>query len=243
MKFRDLEKAFDRVPREVVWWAMRKLGVEEWLVRAVKALYKNPRSCVRVNNKLGENFDVKVGVHQGSVLSPLLFIMILEALSREFRVGLPWELLYADDLVLVAESMEELEERFQGWKNGMESKGLCVNMNKTKIMISGIGEGAVVKSGKWPCGVCGKGVGSNSIMCSQCSCWIHKRCSGIRGRLTAVANFVCASCSVGGNRETVELHRVEFGGDSLECVNEFCYLGDMLSAGGGAESTVALSVE
>ena len=47
---------------------MRKLGVEEWLVRVVKALYKNSRSCVRVNNKLGENFDVRVRVHQGSSL-------------------------------------------------------------------------------------------------------------------------------------------------------------------------------
>ena len=49
-----------------------------------------------------------MGVHQGSVLSPLLFIIVLEALSREFRTGYPWELLYADDLMISAESMEEL---------------------------------------------------------------------------------------------------------------------------------------
>ena len=47
-----------------------------------------------------------MGVHQGSVLSPLLFIIVLEALSREFREGLPMELLYADDLLLMAESKE-----------------------------------------------------------------------------------------------------------------------------------------
>ncbi len=52
----------------------------------------------------------------------------------------------------------------------MESKVLQMNMNKTKIMIIGIGEGNVVHSGKWPCGVCGKGVGSNSIMFALCSC-------------------------------------------------------------------------
>ena len=50
---------------------------------------------------------MKVGVHQGSVLSPLLFIIVLEAMSREFRCGVPWEDLYADDLVIIAESLSE----------------------------------------------------------------------------------------------------------------------------------------
>ena len=56
-------------------------------------------SRVRVGEGYNEEFEVKVGVHQGSVLSPLLFIIVLEALSREFRSGVPWEDLYADDLV------------------------------------------------------------------------------------------------------------------------------------------------
>ena len=55
-------------------------------------------------------FAVKVGVHQGSVLSPLLFLIVLEALSKKFRIELPWELFYADDLALLAESKEELLE-------------------------------------------------------------------------------------------------------------------------------------
>ena len=60
--------------------------------------------------------EVKVGVHQGSVLSPLLFIIVLEALSREFRSGVPWEDLYADDLVIIAESLEECVRRLLTWK-------------------------------------------------------------------------------------------------------------------------------
>ena len=87
--FVDLEKAFDRVPRDVLWWALRSLGVEEWAVQAVQSMYSNARSRVRVNGQYSEEFDVKVGVHQGSVLSPLLFILVLEALSREFRTGVP----------------------------------------------------------------------------------------------------------------------------------------------------------
>ena len=56
-------------------------------------------------------------MHQGSVLSPLLLIIVLEALSREFREGLPMELLHADDLVLMAELEELLLEKMRKWKN------------------------------------------------------------------------------------------------------------------------------
>ena len=92
--FVDLEKACDRVPRKVNWWAMRKLGIEEWIVRFVQAMYNNTRRRVRFNNTYSDEFRVKVGVHQGLVLSPLLFVIVLEALSREFRTGTPWELVF-----------------------------------------------------------------------------------------------------------------------------------------------------
>ena len=70
--FVDLEKAFNRVPRSVLWWAMRKLGVEERVIRTVKAMYANARSKVQLNGLFSDEFEVKVGVHQGSVLSPLI---------------------------------------------------------------------------------------------------------------------------------------------------------------------------
>ena len=85
MAFVDLEKAFDRVPRKVIWWAERKLGVMEWIVQLVQGMYANVRSRVRVGEGYSEEFEVKVGVHQGTILSPLLFIIVLEALSGEFR--------------------------------------------------------------------------------------------------------------------------------------------------------------
>ena len=58
-------------------------------MRAVQAMYSNSRSRVRVGSSYSEEFGVGVGVHQSSVLSPLLFIIVLEALSRDFRVGVP----------------------------------------------------------------------------------------------------------------------------------------------------------
>ena len=81
MAFVDQVKAFDRVPRKVIWWTLRKLGVEEWIVQLIQGMYANAWSCVHVGEGYSEEFEVKVGVHQGSVLSPLLFIIVLEALS------------------------------------------------------------------------------------------------------------------------------------------------------------------
>ena len=70
-------------------------------------MYANARSLVRVGEGYNEEFEVKVGVHQGSIFSPLLFIIVLETLSREFRSGISWEDLNKDDLVIIAESLEE----------------------------------------------------------------------------------------------------------------------------------------
>ena len=70
----DLEKAFDRVPREVIRWAMRKFGVEEWLVLAVMSMYIGAKTFVRTVYGNSSCYEVKVGMHQGSALSPLLLL-------------------------------------------------------------------------------------------------------------------------------------------------------------------------
>jgi len=57
----------------------------------------------------------------------------MEAISREFRVALPWELLYADDMAVIAETEEELIKTLNVWKANVESKGMRVNINKTKV--------------------------------------------------------------------------------------------------------------
>ena len=235
MAFVDLEKAFDRVPREVVWWALRSLGVDEWLVSVIKAMYADTSTMVKLGGKVSNGFGVRVGVHQGSVLSPLLFIIVLEALSRGFRGGLPLELLYADDLVLLADSEEGLLDKLRKWKVGMEEKGLRVNMNKTKVMRCRDGSGQVAKSGKYPCGVCNKGVGANSIQCTSCHAWVHKKCSGIKGRLKPTSDYCCSKCTRGDPGRPDVLQQISLDvGQNLECVDKFCYLGDTIAAGGGA---------
>jgi len=109
--FMHLEKAFDRVPREVIRLAMCNLGVEEWLVLAVMSMYAGTETVVRTVYDNSNCFEVKVGTQQGSALSPLLFMIVMKALSRAFRVTLPWELLYMGDLVVIAETENDLIKR------------------------------------------------------------------------------------------------------------------------------------
>ena len=66
----------------------------------------------------------------------MLFNLVLEALSREFRTGVLWEILYADHPVLIADTQEECISKLKVWKAGMESNRLCVNMKKTKLLVS-----------------------------------------------------------------------------------------------------------
>jgi len=177
-------------------------------------------------------------MHQGSALSPLLFMIVMEAISREFRVALPWELLYADDLVVIGETEEELIKRLKEWKDNVESKGIRVNMNKTKVMISGKRQKVRQKAVRWPCGVCNKGVGSNSIQSTSCQKGVHKKCNGIKGSMSKVAkSFICRGCL---NPVTIAGHTsVDIGASAkLKLEDKFCYLGDMLSVDGDADVAV-----
>ena len=74
-------------------------------------MYLGAKTVVRTVYGNSKSFDVNVGMHKGSALSPLLFMIVMEAISREFRVALPWELLYVDDLAVIAETEEELIKR------------------------------------------------------------------------------------------------------------------------------------
>ena len=116
----------------------------------------------------------EIGLHQGSVLRPLLFAAVMDVVSSESRNGLPSES-YADDLVLMVPTLEQLGRRVAEWRASLLHKGLKVNAGKSKVMVGSSGGKMTVNSGKWPLGVCRKGVQGNSVQCTVCKKWVHKR--------------------------------------------------------------------
>ncbi|GFO25468.1 retrovirus-related pol polyprotein from type-1 retrotransposable element r2 [Plakobranchus ocellatus] len=144
MAFVDLEKAYDRVPRDLVYWCLRKRMVPERLVKLVMATYQESTTKVRTVHGRTESFQIEVGLHQGSGLSPFLFAIVLDTISAEMREGLPKELLFADDLAVIAETEQDLQRRWIIWQKTMEAKGLKVNTGKTEVMVSGKGDERIV---------------------------------------------------------------------------------------------------
>ncbi|KAK3561612.1 hypothetical protein QTP86_010688 [Hemibagrus guttatus] len=130
--FVDLEKVYDRVPREELWYCMRKSGVAEKYVRVVQDMYERSRTVVRCAVGQTEEFKVEVGLHQGSALSPFLFAIVMDQLSEEVRQESPWTMMFADDIVICSESREQVEENLERWRFVLERRGMKVSHSKTE---------------------------------------------------------------------------------------------------------------
>ena len=148
MIFVDLEKAYDRVPRDLMWWAMRKRANPEGYVKVIQDMYGGTKTRVKTRCGRTEYFEVKVGLHQGSALSPLLFIIIMDVLAEEARTKPPWAMLFADDLVLVSETVEEVEEELEIWRAVIENKGLRISRSKTEYLVPSHQQGVVKLEGE-----------------------------------------------------------------------------------------------
>ncbi|KAK3535846.1 hypothetical protein QTP70_021062, partial [Hemibagrus guttatus] len=139
---RNLEKAYDRVPREELWYCMRKSGVAEKYVRVVQDMYERSRTVVRCTVGQTEEFKVEVGLHQGSALSPFLFAIVMDQLSEEVRQESPWTMMFADDIVICSESREQVEENLERWRFALERRGMKVSRSKTEYMCVNEREGS-----------------------------------------------------------------------------------------------------
>ena len=153
---------------------MRKKGIPEALVGVVMSMYKGAKTKVKVGTHFSEEFEVNVEVHHGSVLSQLLFAIVVDVATNEMKEGTLQELLYSGDLVFIAETVAELQQKCYSWKSALESKGLRVNMVKTRVMVSKIGQITVSPSSKKePCEICGRKTMENAVLCKSCGNLIH----------------------------------------------------------------------
>ena len=136
-------------------------------MNAVMKMYQGVLSQVKVEGENSKEFAVRVGIHQGSILSLFIFAVVMDVVTEEVaKEG------HADGLVLVCETKEEARQRFVAWRNTCESKGLKVNISKKKVMRCAL-DGVPKEAALDPCNVCGKRVGVNSIHCATCGYWVH----------------------------------------------------------------------
>nr|GEW55010.1 ataxia telangiectasia mutated family protein [Tanacetum cinerariifolium] len=90
-----------------------------------------------------EYFSMKVGLHQGSTISPYLFTLILDKLSMGIQENIPWCMIFADDIVLIAESAERLNNRLESSRKTLEDNGLRVSREKTEYLRCDFGRAAI----------------------------------------------------------------------------------------------------
>jgi len=152
--FIDFAKAFDRVWRKGLLWKLHALGVRGKMLRVIANLYSSTEACVRVNNACTNTFSVDRGVRQGGVLSPLLFLVFINDIldrMKEANLGIrtpglvrdsPWTmtprlagLLWADDVVLLADSPEDLSRMFEMVDQWCSEWGMEVNAKKSNVMV------------------------------------------------------------------------------------------------------------
>ncbi|ETN79954.1 reverse transcriptase [Necator americanus] len=123
LAFLDLKKAFDRVPHELLWMSMRSHRVPEEYVRWTKLLYAKPTSVLRCAAGTSRPFPVQVGVHQSSSLSPLLFILCMDTITKEIQKQHLWTLLFADDVMLASESRDDLQKHVPWIQSDIDQEG------------------------------------------------------------------------------------------------------------------------
>jgi hypothetical protein len=143
--FVDLRKAYDSVWRGGLFQKLEKDNVPQKLVRLVRMWYEKVKVKVRVNDVESGWFETKVGVRQGDTLSPLLFNIFINGIVEKVkstgfgaRVGEEKVaiLLFADDMVLLAESEEELRKLMKAVEEYCKEWHLEVNVEKTKVMVT-----------------------------------------------------------------------------------------------------------
>ena len=131
----DLEKAYDRVLREELWYSMRKSGIVKKYVRLVQDMYEESETVVRCAVETTKSFKFKVGLHPGSALSPFLFAVIMDRLTDEVKREPASTKLFANDIVICEETREEVERRLESWRYALERRGMKVSRSTNQISV------------------------------------------------------------------------------------------------------------
>jgi hypothetical protein len=116
MVFIDLEKAYDKVSRNIMWWALQKHKVSTKYITLIKDMYDNVVTSVRTSDEDTNDFPINIGLYQGSALGPYLFALVMDEVTRDIQGDIPWCMLFADDVILVDESRTGVDQKLELWR-------------------------------------------------------------------------------------------------------------------------------
>ncbi|EMS59319.1 V-type proton ATPase subunit B 2 [Triticum urartu] len=139
MVFIDLEKSYDKIPRNVMWWALKKHKVPAKYITLIKDMYDNVVTSVRTSDVDTDDFPIKIGLHQGSALSPYLFALVMDEVTRDIQGDIPWCMLFADDVVLVDDSRTGVFEGTSGIDNKYTTVQFTGEVLKTPVSLDMLG--------------------------------------------------------------------------------------------------------
>jgi hypothetical protein len=95
---------------------LQKYKVSTKYITLIEDMYDNVVTSVRTSDGDTNDFPINIGPHQGSALSPYLFVLVMDKVTRDIQGGIPWCMLFADDVVLVDESRAEVDQKLELWR-------------------------------------------------------------------------------------------------------------------------------
>ena len=131
MVFIDLEKAYNRVPREIIWQVLEKKGVTKRYMKLVKDMYDRAITIVKMTIGETSEFPIIVGLHQRFALNPYLFVLVMDEITKHIQDDIPWCMLFADDIVLIDKTKSGANTKLEIQREALESKSFKISRTKT----------------------------------------------------------------------------------------------------------------